>query len=692
MEDDSYQSSRSSGISRSGMKQKHTLLLLLIPMGILILAFLLRLAYVWEIRHEPDFNAPSMDALYHHQWAKGISTGQWDEKIAPLRSQPYFRAPLYVFFLASLYRIAGPDFMAVRVAQALLGSLSCLLIYWLGRRVFGRFEGAAAGLMAATYWVFIYFDGELLLPVMEVFLDVLAMVLLVAADRKKQRGWWLAAGLVLGASAITRPNILIFFPLVLLWTIFGNVRRGLRESARTLVPIVMGIILFILPVTVRNAVVGNDLVLIASQAGVNFFIGNNPRADGVTAVVPGTRATWWGGYEDSIRMAEEALGRTLKPSEVSDYWLGRGLAFIREHPGDYMRLIMKKIVLLAGNFEIPNNKDLNFQRSGSRILRWLPLDFGIVLALALVGMVLSICLPDRTTSTHSRRSAVLMALFVLSYGASIVLFFVTSRYRVPLIPFLLIFAAHALCRLRRLLVLRHYRHAAISASVILVLVILTHMDPYRMSSQGLAQAYYGRGVDFALREEHRSAVEQFQLALRENPDYADARYNLGLSLLAMGEVAEAEEAFRTTIALTPRAADAHLQLGMSLLRQGRSDEALDALGRAVALAPGNAMAHNLLGVAMGQRGQLDQGIKELKRAIALDPSDALAPYNLACLFALKGNRDEAVTWLKEALAKGYGPIDRVLHDPDLRSLHTDERFRHLVGGASAGNGPGKALP
>ncbi len=692
MGDINFLSSHSARISSSGDRPRHAFLLLLLPMGILILAFLLRLSYVWEIRHEPDFDAPSMDALYHHQWALGLATGQWDEKIAPLQSQPYFRAPFYVFFLASLYRALGPDFLTVRVVQALMGSLSCLLIYWLGRRLFGRFEGAAAGFMAATYWVFIYFDGELLLPVMEVFLDVLAILLLLEADRRKKWGWWLAAGLVLGVSAITRPNILIFIPLVMAWAVFSPARRNLRESARIIISMLIGIALIILPVTVRNAVVGNDLVLIASQGGVNFFIGNNPRADGVTAVVPGTRGTWWGGYYDSIRMAEEALGRKLKPSEVSDYWLGRGLAFIRENLGDYIRLIMKKVVLLAGNFEIPNNKDLNFQHRGSRILRWLPLDFAIILALGLVGMVLSIGLPGRTTCKHSRRSSLVIVLFVLSYGASIVLFFVTARYRVPLIPFLMIFAAHALRRLWELLVIRQYKLAAICVSVILVLAVLTHMDPYNMSSRGLAQAYYGRGVDFALRKDHLSAVEQFQLALRENPGYADAQYNLGLSLLSIGKVAEAEKAFRKTITLTPRTADAHLQLGMCLLHQGRSDEALDALERAVVLEPGNAMAHNLLGVIMGQKGQLERGIKELKQAIALDPSSALAHYNLACLYALQGNRDEGIKWLEKALAKGYGPLDKVLHDPDLRSLHADERFRRLVEDNSAGSNPGQPSP
>lgn len=659
---------------------------LIFPAGILILALMLRLSYVWEIRAEPDFDAPSMDALYHHQWALGLATGQWDEKLGPLRSEPYFRAPLYVFSLAGLYSVFGPDLLAVRVVQALLGSLSCLLIYWLGLRVFGRFEGAAAGLMAATYWIFIYFDGELLLPVMELFLAVLAMGLLVEADRRGGWGWWLASGLALGACAITRPNILLFFPLAMAWAIIAPGRLNLRGSARALIPLLMGIALFILPVTIRNAVVGKDLVLIASQAGVNLFIGNNPHSDGVTAVVPGTRATWWGGYYDSIRIAEKAAGRKLKPSEVSRYWTQQALAFIREHPGDYLRLMMRKLVLLAGTFEIPNNKDLNFQRRSSSILRWLPLDFGIVLSLGLLGLVLGIGNPNelekkgRKTNKNSRRASVLMAMFIFCYGASVILFFVTARYRVPFIPFLMIFSAHAIRRVWESLVIGRFRYAAICGSAILVLAVLTHMDPFNMASQGLAQAYYGRGVDFALRGDHLEALKQFQLALKEKPAYPDARYNLGLSLLALGRPAEAEEAFRQAIALTPQAGDAHLQLGVSLVQQGRHREAIEALERSVALEPGSAPAHNLLGALLGRMGHIERGIKELERAVALDPGSAPAHYNMACLYAMLGRREEAIRWLEKALARGYGPLEKVRGDPDLQWLHDDVRFQRLLEG------------
>ena len=78
--------------------------------------------------------------------------------------------------------------------------------------------------------------------------------------------------------------------------------------------------------TVRNYVVSRQFVPIAWQAGTDFVIGNNPQSDGVTAIVPGTRSSWWGGFDDVKRLAEAAAGRPLKGAEIDRYWLARVLS------------------------------------------------------------------------------------------------------------------------------------------------------------------------------------------------------------------------------------------------------------------------------------------------------------------------------------------------------------------------------
>ena len=144
-------------------------------------AFLIRVVYVLMIREHPGFDAPSMDALYHDKWARAIAAGE------PFLEGPYFRAPLYAWFLGSIYWLFGPNYLLPRLLQAILGSISCVVVYYLGRDAFDRRVGAVAGFGAATYWILVYFDGELLIPTLITLLDLLVLWTLMRASRSEGR-------------------------------------------------------------------------------------------------------------------------------------------------------------------------------------------------------------------------------------------------------------------------------------------------------------------------------------------------------------------------------------------------------------------------------------------------------------------------------------------------------------------------
>ena len=157
----------------------------------LLLLFLfalgLRLVYLGQLRGSPMFDAPIMDAKYHDEWAQSIQK-DWLQSTTPFHTGPFFRAPLYAYFLALIYTIFGHSYLAAGIVQLLMGSLSCLLIYWLGKKTFNPLVGKIAGVLAAAYGTFIYFEGELLIPVLILFLD-LALILAVLSAEKRP-GWW----------------------------------------------------------------------------------------------------------------------------------------------------------------------------------------------------------------------------------------------------------------------------------------------------------------------------------------------------------------------------------------------------------------------------------------------------------------------------------------------------------------------
>ena len=317
---------------------------------VVAVAVTLRLVFfILYKQNNPLFYHPIMDAKFHHEWALEIMSGNfWGDAV-------FFRAPLYPYLLSLLYKISGSSIAFAILFQQLIGTCTAALIYVTARQFFVPRVSMLAGVLAGLYWPFVYFEGDLLIVTLIVFFDVLALFLLTKSIRADRIGLFIVSGIVLGLSAITRPTIIILLPVLPLAIHLydrslskpGATRRWL---GRTLV-VYASIATVVLPVIVRNYVVGRDIVPIASQGGVNFYIGNNPESDGRTAIVPGTRWDWWGGYEDAIRMAETARGRPLKPSEVSNYYFERGLAFIAGSP---MRRISARVLIPRLKHTVPS--------------------------------------------------------------------------------------------------------------------------------------------------------------------------------------------------------------------------------------------------------------------------------------------------------------------------------------------------
>jgi 4-amino-4-deoxy-L-arabinose transferase-like glycosyltransferase len=417
---------------------------------IVLVALAFRGAYVAEAAREPSWNLLYLDEEYHVGWARSLATQDWSAPYDQLRAAPYFRAPLYPYFLAGVFRLFGDGLFVPRLIQVLIGSLSCALAYALGAKCFDQRVGLITGLVCALYWVLAYHDAEFLLPVLLVFFVLLGFVLVFTAAER--RSPWLAglAGLAFGLFSITRPNILVFFPFAVWWGVVVAKRMSFRRGTAFVTLLALGMLVPPASVTVRNTVVGRDRVIVAWQNGVNFYIGNNPESDGMEAVVPGTRQTWWGGYDDTIAIAEAAAGRELKPSETSAYWFRRGLAYIRDEPIGWLRLTARKVVALVGAPEVPNNEPYEARRGNYAAFRLVPLSFAHLLGLFLASLPWMLARPGRRARAAAagpqdlQRGFVLLVLaFLVSYGASVVAFFVTGRYRVPLVPFIAMGAAFA---------------------------------------------------------------------------------------------------------------------------------------------------------------------------------------------------------------------------------------------------------
>ncbi|MFC1683250.1 tetratricopeptide repeat protein [Candidatus Zixiibacteriota bacterium] len=613
-----------------------------------LLALTIRLVYLSQLRSDPSFDAPIVDAEYHDKWAMAIRDGE------TFHEGPYFRAPLYVYFLALIYTFFGHNFLAVRIVQLFIGSLSVLLIYHLGKRIFDRSVGLIAGLLAAFNGVFIYFEGELLIPVLILFLDLVMILTALWSARGREWWRWLICGAILGLSAIARPNVLIFLGALIPWLLVSMRRKtlGRKKMMAGVAGLLLGVVLVIMPVTVRNAIVGKDFVPIASQGGVNFYIGNNPQADGVTAIVPGTREDFWGGYQDAIKIAVRAEKRYLKASEVSNYWFRRGFQFWREQPMTALRMTFKKFGLFWGGAEIGNNKDVYF--ISSRIpplgmLIWpgsIYCPFGIVAPLALAGMVL-------VWRRREGRGAGLTALFIFSYMASVIPFFVTARFRLPVIPFLLPFAAYTIISLVRARVWTRFFLVLI---LILIFGLLVNLNLAGYPQPPAADSHTSMGHLYLQRRLYSEAEKEFRKALSLETEYEQmtspklhAITGLARVYAETGKQGLSFKLLKEGISRWPNAAGLHFQQGHTYYADGRLEEAIASWRETVRLDPEFHQAYLELGNAYEDQKQYGLAIAAFQNAVEANPRYVIAFFNMGLLYSKMEQIPEAMEAYRKAV-------------------------------------------
>lgn len=607
------------------------------------LALGLRLSYLADFRHTPFFAAPQMDALYHDQWARRLAAGDW------VGTGVFFRAPLYPYFLGTLYALLGPAYGAVHVVQLVLGAGTALLTTLIAYRRFGRIAGIVAGLLTAFHGPLIFFEGELLLVVLEAPLNLAtAWALDRALSGGTARGW-IRAGAFLGLCALTRPTILALVPVVAIHLAW---RRG-RQAWRPLAIYVGTLLAVLAPVLVRNAVVGGDFVPVASQGGLNYYLGNHRGADGMSAVAPEFRRTWTGGLEDANRLAELAAGRPLKPSEVSDYWFGRALAWAQEAPGAFLRLQLKKAALLWDAFEIPNNEDYYFFSRLTRVFRANVLShFGILGPLALAGLAFGIL---------RRRAPFAWVAVPGVLGAVIAAFFVCGRFRASLVPLFAVWAGLGVSRALACVRARSLGEVLLYVLVLAAGVMGMNADPWSLRrSYSPAESHLRLGIHCAAAGDETHALEHYRAAVGAEPGFADGWNNLGVLQAQMGRPVEAREAFERALAARHDHAKALGNLAALAFGEGRRGEA-DSLAHRALRAPGwEPEAIYNAAVVLGNLGRAEDALAGFRALRKREPGNAAARVGEARALLLLGRRDEA-----REILRGHPPESR---SRDLESL------------------------
>jgi tetratricopeptide (TPR) repeat protein len=583
-------------------------------LAIVILAIVLRVAYLIDIKGSPYFNQPLLDSYWYDDKAKDVLEGDL------LSRGGSFRVPLYTYFLAACYLVFGHSFLPPLLVQALLGAFTCGLVYVIAKRVFGQLAGVFAGFGFALYGMAIYSDGELL-PTTLFILFILTSLyfLLYALERERLRDA-LCAGLFLGLAFLTRPEVLLLAGALAVAVIALKAKRGFRLVA------VVGIVLLgtMALLGLRNREAFGEFFLFSPQGAVNLYIGNAGYADGKTPVAPPTRypyAISADPGEDSIiigckQAALENVGRELNDRELAHYYTSKTLAEIGNDFPRWLGLMVKKTYYFLNSYELSDIKPIpRFIDRYSRVLRLPLLTYAIVMPLGLVGLGL--------VAVRRRKAAWLVSAGFLACALTSIAFFVVWRFRLPAVPFLLILGGFALSQLVAAVRGKAWKHLFSLAvpAVLLSLFSLSSLWGIRDNS-GEATYITNEGAILANTGKTEQAIEVYREAIKADPADARPYYYMGKAYGSLGLISQSKEMLEMAAMINPNYRSfAFLSMGITLANQGDFAGAVPYFKRSIDADPGLALAYYNLGLSCFNLGRFAEAREALGEAVALAGDD-----------------------------------------------------------------------
>jgi tetratricopeptide (TPR) repeat protein len=531
--------------------------------------------------------------------------------------------------------------LIVRVCQAVIGTSACVLLALTARRLYSERAGLIAGFGLAVYAPAVFFDGLIQKSSLDLFFVSLSLWIISGlVDKPTSRSRWFWLGIAVGALALTRENALIFVAAILLWPP-GRLQVTQRQRVLNAGVLALGLTLVLFPVALRNRLVGGEWHLTTSQFGPNLYIGNNPNADGTYSALREGRGTPEYERQDAIDLAEAATGRRLTPGEVSTFWVQETVKFVQAEPRAWLELMARKAGLVWNRTEFVDTESQASYEEWSPLVRVLAYvgHFGVLVPLAVLGVL---------ATWHQRSRLGPYYAMAMTYATAVVMFYVSARYRLPLVPFLILFASAGLAALPSIVRTAGRARIAAAAAVVVVVAVITNRP---LLSADLMRATTETNLGVVLQMDGRlhDAEAHYRRALALQPDHAPAHANLGMALVALQRSDEAIDSFRRATAAGLQTAEIYDNLGIALTRAGREDEAIAAYRDSLQLNPRNGLIHLTLGSLLVKRQRFDEAIDEFRAGLALIPNSAEAHNNLGGALAASGRTEEAIVQFEHAL-------------------------------------------
>lgn len=618
---------------QNGEHTKFALIMLWVPV---CLSLMLSLAHIFHLQANPAYNLPVIDSLEYVKRAEYILTPS-------MKPRPFLHSPFYAWFLAGVFFYFGKSLTLIRVMQAVLNSISCILVYKLGRRCFAPVVGYYAAWGYALYAPMIYFGTEIINVPFVLFFTLFSLFLLIRSVEEMHWKWWLAAGLFAGLNLLTRADVLVFY-LVAAALIIWKKPAAFWKSTGFVVFMLVPMFL----TGVYNYYTFGRFQALPANSGIVFFQGNNPDYMDTIGIRPGVS------YQNLIEEpSRHGVIPTREDYGYNQYFYSRAFRFMAHQPVQYIQCLRYKIRTLIGGYELPETYDLYSCRKYSPVMKRLlfywngfGFPFSILFPLSIMGMIIGI----RQSGSHR-----LLILFLACMLFSLLGYWNSTRYRMVIIPILLLYSGFFIVWIHKQMKQRDIRK--ITLSVLLFSVLLAagslpyshfsmdhNFEAERYISAGLSSIsrknmkvgfdllqkgvslepdnfYYRGQLAHALQKKglYHESLQEYQKALQLNSEDITLHNNIGTLYEKLKMVEMALHHYRKAVSLNPNFSISRHNLGALLFSQQKYGEAAANLKTAVLFGPDFSSSHYLLGMSLLKLGQRKQGMEEIAEAIRLNP-------------------------------------------------------------------------
>ena len=370
---------------------------------------------------------------------------------------------------------------------------------------------------------------------------------------------WGKIGILGGVSAGVRPDVLAPLILVCGYRLFTLARAD--EHRKTFVKIaflISGFLTVAIPIMARNYALTGQWIFFSSNAGINFYTGNGPKADGLSAIPTGLA------WEQAISTVPKEIMH--RPASTSRLWFSRGLDAIAQDPAAWLKLLGKKALAFFNGLEFRNNIGYNYFREDIAFLGIPFIQYWPVSALALLGMVFSLVKQWRI------REMTLIFLWITGYFIVGLAFFVTARFRISTVPFMVISAIWALNWLRQKSI--HSKKAA-GQSVLLVILLMGVTWPgwFDAVKGSSSRDYINQGNVFRKYGATQKALIAYKKAYSMNPKDPEGWFLAGTVHLNSGRPDQALDHLRKAAEQCPQGVDIMLNLANAHFMKEDMDKA-----------------------------------------------------------------------------------------------------------------------